>query len=89
MLVQQGNLASVERSLVGRVLQGDSDSVLILEVLARAYLANYQLDQARESVRKWLELEPNRAEAWLLLRRSSIVFATRPRAWRVTADSWN
>jgi Tfp pilus assembly protein PilF len=63
-MAQQGDLAEVESRLVGRVLQGHPDSVLILEVLTRAYLANYQLGQARECVRRWLELEPDRVRAW-------------------------
>jgi Tfp pilus assembly protein PilF len=63
---QQGELAGVEAPLVGRVLQGHPDAVLILEVLTPAYLANYQLVQARECVRLWLEREPDRAKVWAL-----------------------
>lgn len=63
---QQGELAAVESPLVGRVLQGHPDSVLILETLTPAYLANYQIVQARQCVRHWLELEPNRVKAWVL-----------------------
>jgi Tfp pilus assembly protein PilF len=62
--VQQGNLAAVESRLVGRVLQDHPDSVPILEVLTPAYLANYQLVQARECVGRWLEWEPERVKAW-------------------------
>src|SRR5262249_35440712 len=65
-VVQQGDLAAVETRLVGRVLQGHPDSVPILEVLTPAYLANYQLVQARECVRRWLEWEPERVKAWAL-----------------------
>jgi Tfp pilus assembly protein PilF len=63
-VVQQGDLAAVETRLVGRVLQGHPDSVPILEVLTPAYLANYQLVQARECVRRWLDWEPERIKAW-------------------------
>jgi tetratricopeptide (TPR) repeat protein len=64
--VQRGRLAEVERQLAARVLQGHPDSVLILEVLTVAYLHTYQLVAAQECLRRWLELEPDRLEAWLL-----------------------
>src|SRR5262249_55497360 len=49
-----------------RVLQGHPDSVLILEVLTAAYIQTYQLTSAQECLRRWLEREPDRVEAWLL-----------------------
>jgi Tfp pilus assembly protein PilF len=63
-MAQQGDVAAVESRLVGRVLQGHPDSVSILEVLTPAYLANYQLVQARECVGRWLEREPDCVRAW-------------------------
>jgi Tfp pilus assembly protein PilF len=64
--VQQGMLANVEKQLVARVLQDHPDTILILEVLTPAYLANYQLLQAQECVRRWLEREPDCVRAWAL-----------------------
>jgi Tfp pilus assembly protein PilF len=63
-MAQQGDVAAVESRLVGRVLQSHPDSVLILQVLTPAYLSNYQLVQARECVRLWLEREPDCVQAW-------------------------
>jgi predicted Zn-dependent protease len=63
--VRQGDLASVERQLVGRVTQGHPDSVLILETLTPVYLANFQLQHALACVERWLEIEPDRAQVWL------------------------
>jgi Tfp pilus assembly protein PilF len=62
--VQQGDLARVERSLVSRLNQGDPDTPLIAEVLTPAYLQTYQLDNAGQCIRRWLEHEPERKEAW-------------------------
>lgn len=61
---QQGDLAAVEGYLVVRVLEGDPDTVLILEVLTQAYFQTFQLAQAAECVRRWLEWEPDRVQAW-------------------------
>jgi Tfp pilus assembly protein PilF len=63
-VARQGDLAGVEAGLVGRVLQGHPDSVPILQVLIPAYLSNFQLVQARECVRVWLEREPECVQAW-------------------------
>lgn len=60
------NLAAVERPLLARVMESHPDSVTILEVLVPLYLKNYQLSLAREGVRRWLEYEPDRLEAWIL-----------------------
>jgi Tfp pilus assembly protein PilF len=62
----QGELASVEGTLVSRVLDGHPDTVAILEVLTPIYLKNYRLQSARECVNRWLEKEPNRLQAWTL-----------------------
>jgi Tfp pilus assembly protein PilF len=63
--VKQGDLASTENRLIGRVLRGDPDTVLILEVLTPAYLASYRLHEAAECVKRWLEREPDRVQAWV------------------------
>lgn len=68
--VQRGRLANVEPMLVGRLRQGHPESVLILEVLTVAYLQTYQLASAQECLRRWLELEPDRLEAWQLRART-------------------
>jgi Tfp pilus assembly protein PilF len=62
----QGDFASVESALVSRVLQGDSETVAILEVLTPLYLKTYRLPLARECIRRWLDREPNRLQAWIL-----------------------
>jgi tetratricopeptide (TPR) repeat protein len=62
---QQGELADLEGPLVGRVLRGHPDAARIVEALGPAYLANYQLVQARECARRWVALEPDCARAWL------------------------
>src|SRR5260370_11017403 len=64
--VQRGHLADVESRLVSPVLHYHPDSVLILEVLTLAYIQNYQLFNAQESLARWLCREPDRLEAWLL-----------------------
>jgi tetratricopeptide (TPR) repeat protein len=62
--VQQGDLASGEKPLVSRVLRGDPDTVLILETLTPAFLSRYRLLDAAECVKRWLEREPDRLQAW-------------------------
>lgn len=64
--VQRGRLSDVEGPLVGRIFQDHPDSVAILEVLTLAYIQTYQLASAQECLRRWLEREPDRLEAWLL-----------------------
>jgi Tfp pilus assembly protein PilF len=64
--VQRGDLAEVEPQLVSRLNQNHPDSVLILEVLTLAYIQSNRLGNAQESLRRWLEREPDRVEAWLL-----------------------
>ncbi|HEV2949121.1 MAG TPA: tetratricopeptide repeat protein [Gemmataceae bacterium] len=64
--VQRGRLSEAEPLLVNRVLENHPDSVAILEVLTLAYIQTYQMPIALECVRRWLEREPDRLEAWLL-----------------------
>jgi Tfp pilus assembly protein PilF len=64
--VQRGRLMDVEPQLVDRVLQNHPESVAILEVLTLAHIQTYQMTQALECLRRWLEREPDRVEAWLL-----------------------
>jgi tetratricopeptide (TPR) repeat protein len=64
--VQRGRLSEAGPQLVDRVLQNDPDSVAILEVLTLAYIQTYQLHIALECLKRWLEREPDRLEAWLL-----------------------
>src|SRR5436189_77826 len=52
--------------LVALVFQNHPDSVAVLEVLSLAYIQTYQLASAQECLRRWLEREPDRPEAWLL-----------------------
>jgi tetratricopeptide (TPR) repeat protein len=62
----QGDIASVEGALVSRVLQGHPETVAILEVLTPVYLKSYRLQSARECVKRWREVEPDRLQAWIL-----------------------
>jgi len=64
--VQHGRLADAEPQLISRVVDHHPDSVAILEVLTLAYIQTYQLASAQNCVKRWLELEPDRPEAWLL-----------------------
>jgi Tfp pilus assembly protein PilF len=64
--VQRGHLADAGPELVNRVTQNHPDSIAILEVLTLAYIQTYQLANALECLRRWLEREPDRSEAWLL-----------------------
>ncbi|MFL5241019.1 MAG: tetratricopeptide repeat protein [Gemmataceae bacterium] len=64
--VQRGHLADAEPQLVSRVRRNHADCVLILEVLTLAYIQTYQLYNAQECLKHWLEREPDRLEAWLL-----------------------
>lgn len=64
--VQRGRLADAGPQLVSRVLQNHPDSAAILEVLTLAHIQTYQLAIAQECLKRWLELEPDRPEVWLL-----------------------
>jgi tetratricopeptide (TPR) repeat protein len=64
--VQRGRLSEAEPPLVSRVIENHPDSVAILEVLTLAYIQTYQLPTALECLKRWLEREPDRPEAWLL-----------------------
>ena len=64
--VQRGRLTDAGPPLVGRVLDNHPDSVAILEVLTLAYIQTYQLASAQNCMKRWLQLEPDRAEAWQL-----------------------
>ena len=61
---QRGDLASAESYLVSRVLENHPDTILILEVLTKAYAKDYRLGEAQECVRRWLEREPEDVLAW-------------------------
>jgi Tfp pilus assembly protein PilF len=62
--VQARELPAVEDYLVRCLDLHHPDSLLILEILTPAYLRNFQLDQARACVERWLELAPESAAAW-------------------------
>src|SRR5207249_2499395 len=61
---QRGELASAEGYLVSRVLENHPDTILILEVLTKAYARAYRLVEAEECVRRWLERAPEDVLAW-------------------------
>jgi tetratricopeptide (TPR) repeat protein len=49
---------------VRRARENDAETVLILEVLTKAYTQAYRLLDAQECVRRWLELAPQDVLAW-------------------------
>jgi tetratricopeptide (TPR) repeat protein len=61
---QRGDLAHAESYLVSRVMENHPDTILILEVLTKAYAQAYRLVDAEECVRRWLEREPEDVLAW-------------------------
>ena len=61
---QRGDLTHAESYLVSRVMENHSDTILILEVLTKAYAQAYRLADAEECVRRWLEREPEDVLAW-------------------------
>ncbi len=61
---QGGDLARAESYLVSRVMEDHPDTILILEVLTKAYAQAYRLADAEECVRRWLEREPEDVLAW-------------------------
>jgi Tfp pilus assembly protein PilF len=63
--VPLGELLEVEKYLSSCVTGKHPDSDLIVEVLAPAYLRNYQLGAARHYAKQWTELRPDSAAAWL------------------------
>jgi predicted Zn-dependent protease len=65
--VPLGELPEVERYLTSCVAQDHPDSDLILEVLAPAYLRNYQLGAARQCAEQWTQRQPESTAAWLCL----------------------
>ena len=64
--VQRGRLAEMEPALVNRLDRGHPDGVAILEVLALGSFQTYQLVKAQDYLKRWLEREPDRPEAWRL-----------------------
>jgi tetratricopeptide (TPR) repeat protein len=62
--VQRGDLEHGESYLVSRVMENHPDTLLILEVLTKAYAHAYRLVDAQECVRRWLELAPEDVLAW-------------------------
>jgi RNA polymerase sigma factor (sigma-70 family) len=65
-----------------------ADDVRSLEAQARKYLRDYRLTEARGSVDRWLELQPNNPEPWLL--HAQIVEQLPGDIWNnnVTTSSW-
>jgi tetratricopeptide (TPR) repeat protein len=61
---QRGDLTNAEGYLVSRVLENHPDTILILEVLTKAYARAYRLVEAEECVRRWLERAPEDVLAW-------------------------
>jgi tetratricopeptide (TPR) repeat protein len=61
---QRGDLAHTEGYLVSRVMEGHPDTILILEVLTKAYAQAYRLLDVQECLRRWLEREPDDVLAW-------------------------
>jgi predicted Zn-dependent protease len=62
---QQGDLATVEPSLVAAAQKDHPDAVLVLEALAHGYLKSYRLSDALDCLTVWLEREPDNVQALL------------------------
>ena len=59
LLTQQGGLQSAEGFLLHCVRNNHPDSVLILEIIAPAYLGMFNVPGAVETLRIWMQLAPN------------------------------
>ena len=69
--VQLGDLVGVEKFLSACIAEGHPDSALILEVIAPAYLRNFQLGEARHYATSWTEARPDSGPAWSCLAAAS------------------
>ena len=67
--VQRGRLAAREAYLTYCIDHQHPDCCEILEVLAPAYHAQFQLERALEYGRQWSELQPERISAWQFVAR--------------------
>ncbi len=63
--VQQGDLADIHTRLRKTVHPDDPDAPLVLEALARGYLACGRLRDVLEACDLWLSLQPDHARPWL------------------------
>lgn len=80
---QRGEVEDVEKYLTTAVKKGHPDRVLILEALARGYLASYRLPDALRTLGLWLGKEPKDAEAFYW---RGEVFRQLSRAEKAVAD---
>lgn len=62
--VQTGDLPAAEKYLQQCLKAEHPDSALIVEILTPAYIRNYQMDQAGDTVGRWLALRPDSPLAW-------------------------
>ena len=65
LLVQQGDLSGLDRSLKQRADQDSAETPLILEALAQGYLRTYDLRAALDCIRRLLERQPRHVQALL------------------------
>jgi tetratricopeptide (TPR) repeat protein len=63
---QTGDLREIEAGLWKSVEDGDPEAVRILSTLARVYIRTFRLRNALRSLDKWIEREPDAAQAWYL-----------------------
>src|SRR5262249_37216631 len=61
---QAGELAAAEKDLPGCLAEDHAEAELVVEVLAPAYLAQFDLARARVCADRWVELRPDSARAW-------------------------
>jgi tetratricopeptide (TPR) repeat protein len=61
---QAGELAVAEKYLPGSLAEDHAEAELVVEVLAQAYLARYDLERASVCAQRWVELRPDSARAW-------------------------
>jgi thioredoxin-like negative regulator of GroEL len=63
---QQGSIESIETSLRARVAEGDAESLLVLEAIAKGYIGRFWYAEALVSLNMLLERQPDHPQALLM-----------------------
>src|SRR5438874_2379760 len=75
LLTAERNVDRVANQCWGYVGQGHAETPLILEALIRGYFRQYQLRAARLCLDRWLEMQPENAQAYYLDGQFYLVYA--------------